>query len=41
MKAQSTSVMDVTVDADHMAAWCKHHGYPIGDAAGRVKERLN
>jgi hypothetical protein len=40
-EAKGIRAEKVTIDVDHMAVWCKRHGYPISDAASRVKERLN
>jgi hypothetical protein len=34
-RAQGVPADKVSIDVDHMSAWCKRHGYPISDASSR------
>ena len=34
-RAQGVAAEKVLIDVDHMAAWCRRHGYPIGASSSR------
>jgi hypothetical protein len=35
-RAQGVAAEKVPIEVDHMAAWCKRHGYPISDGGSRA-----
>jgi hypothetical protein len=34
-EARGITAEKVAVDVEHMAAWCKRHGYPVSDGGSR------